>query len=267
MLREKIGRKETSIVYNDVRSRFEKIIDNWMKNPIHIDKREKYQGTTLQAIKEVFGELKDLSLDQARPDLVWVSNETKLLTEKKEEQKPAFEDILAYVKIALPEGKNVQYVEGFSEIVSYSNSSGSYADYDRGAVRVWHEYYDSIPQEVTWKTALCHQKRDTVFVFTGANGEQYGRAKLFLNGEYALTFESGIMEDKGWQEGNHKLFFDFQRYYYGNTGIYYLIVPAEEITLGEGCQIKVSHISGGSKSWFMIKDYKQTINFEKLRVE
>jgi hypothetical protein len=159
---------------------------------------------------------------------------------------------------------DVQYAEGFSEIVSYSNRSENYPDY-RGAGMSYFEYFRDPRQEVTWKTGIVPEKRDTVFVFTASNGEDAGNAEFYVNGEHALTFESGIRTDKEWTNDGYKLQFKFKGYHVGNSGLYYLSVPADKVTAGEKCVLRVTHVSGGPGAWFMVKGYGDTLIYEGIR--
>ena len=83
-----------------------------------------------------------------------------------------------------------------------------------------------------------------------------------MNGEYALTFESCIGQDKIWQEGGYSLFFKFKTYNAGNSGVYFFSVPEDKIKAGEKCTLKATHVSGGPKSWFMVLNYDDVIGFE-----
>jgi uncharacterized protein (DUF608 family) len=163
--------------------------------------------------------------------------------------------------------EKVQYVEGFSEIVSFSGKSENYPDH-RGGGLSYLEYYRKSPQEVTWKTPVVPAERDTVFVFTGSNGETPGDIELYVNGRHVLNFESGVRKDKEWTNNGYKLRFDSKGYYMGNCGIYYLTVPAGQIVQGKACEIRVIHVSGDENfSWFMVKGYTDTITYEGIAGE
>ena len=88
--------------------------------------------------------------------------------------------------------------------------------------------------------------------------------RLSVNGEYALTFDSGVAEDREWKEGVYELYFSFKDYASGNNGVFFLTVPGDGITAGEACTIEASHVSGGHPSWFMIFNYNDLLEYEHI---
>ena len=157
----------------------------------------------------------------------------------------------------------VQLVEGFSSVVEASNSSDSYDDYRENA-RSWWEYFRPVPERVMWRTVPCPGKMDTVFAFTAQTGENPGRAHLLVNGEEVLDFETGHDRDGRWEGGGCVLIKKTRGFHAGNCGVYLLLVPASSITAGEPCELEVTHYEGAPAptTWFMIKDYTDTVSFE-----
>jgi hypothetical protein len=83
-----------------------------------------------------------------------------------------------------------QQVDGFAAPVRSSRFSELYSDY-RGNARAWWEALEDGGGEVVWTTDAAPAKAPTVFDFTAAMSEQPGTAELWVNGHYALTFQTG----------------------------------------------------------------------------
>ncbi|MDD5724487.1 MAG: hypothetical protein PHY29_12245, partial [Syntrophales bacterium] len=160
-------------------------------------------------------------------------------------------------RIESGQGKIYQIVEGFSTAVSYGHTQENYPDV-RGGAEGWWEYHRE-GGEVSWDTAVCAKKRDTVFVFWGQTGEDPGKAELRVNNIRAITFDTGIQENGEWSGDGMTLVALFRGISAGNCALYFLKVPKNAVVAGEPCQIEVRHISGGQGSWFMIKNYKDNI--------
>ena len=256
LLREKLAQGSTKVKASEVNSIFNRNQEKWLKSPTNVDKRYKFKATTVEAIQQAFKFMeKELmqTLGEAKTTQAKISGKIK-------------ERTLAEISVTEKEGKiefkvneNIQLIEGFSAIISYENTQEKYPDF-RGGTTSWWEYYRDTPEEITWKTAVCPDKKKAAFVFIASNGEDYGQAELYVNGKFALMIESGIHEDKQWQNNRgYIMFFNFKGYYVGNSGIYILVVPEDNINAGQKCEIKVSHITGGKSSWFMIKDYTDVL--------
>lgn len=156
-----------------------------------------------------------------------------------------------------------QIVEGFADVVSYDNTQGEYAD-GRGGAEGWWEYYRAGGEEVTWETAPCPEKKETVFVFYGQTGEDAGRAQLSCDGKPVLAFDTGFAGDGEWSSGGFRLVKLDMGTVAGHCGLYFLAVPKDTITPGKPLGLTVSHVDGGNVSWFMIKDYKDNVSREHV---
>ena len=99
------------------------------------------------------------------------------------------------------------------------------------------------------------------------------RARLLVNGEYALTFDLGVRTAMTWQADDFRLEFTPKRvqlpadgYHrqhemHGNSGIYRLTVPAHRVTPQEPLRLRVDLETphAGTISFFMIKDRQDTL--------
>lgn len=160
-----------------------------------------------------------------------------------------------------------QLVEGFAKIISFRHRQETHADY-RGAIESWWAYVHDQLSEVVWQTAPVTEKKATVFAFTGSTSNEEGKAELFVNGKYALTFDLG--PDRGlrqWQRGAYRLTFVPKVPVAGNSGIFVLSVPADDITPGEPVTLRVLPSDGKPEAWFALKAYTDTINHESLNLE
>ncbi len=162
-----------------------------------------------------------------------------------------------------------QKVPGFAEIETFSHS-GHYDSWD-GKVQSWWEYSDQVDQKVTWRSAPCPEKETTTLVFSGVLGTAAGEARLYVNDQPALSFNTGFgPETEEWMEGDYRLKFfsivvkDNQE----RLGIFCLTVPEKDITPGEPVTLAVRaeafHKSGAGNSFFMLSGL--TDNLKKLPV-
>jgi len=246
------GKLVVSVLEKEIRPLYEGIERRWVEEGYDVNLAPSYQGTILDAVQEVFQVLKTDKDMQLAKDAFKESALAEVTVIKKEEN------------LEIKVSENIQLVEGFSSIISYANRQQKYPDF-RGGTTSWWEYYRDTPEEITWETAVCPEKKKTVFVFIASNGEDYGQAELYVNGKFALIIESAIAEDKQWQNNRgYMMVFNFKQYYVGNSGIYFLVVPEDNINAGEKCKIKVSHVTGGKMAWFMIKDYTDVLKVSGL---
>ena len=161
---------------------------------------------------------------------------------------------------------SAQLVEGFSSILTFANS-GSYSDYRFGATQSWWMYCREEEQEISWLTGTPKERKETCFVWCGTIGENYYKgAKLYLNGKYLLTLESGVGKDTVWKEGKYRLYFDFKREYRGNEGIWYLTIPAEDVVVGKPSKLKIGDeqmdLLPPRYAWFMLKSHTDVVAYE-----
>lgn len=160
----------------------------------------------------------------------------------------------------------LQVLNGFAEPVS-SQHEGIYPDYRASVQSYWAYKADSSPQ-VVWKTATVLERNPTAFVFTGSMGEAAGKAELYVNGEKAITFDLGAdFTSRSWEGGGVHLQFVRKILNAGNSGIFYLNVPRSVTKRGEPAELRVQVSEGAGGSWFMVKGYRDTVEYEKLTPE
>jgi len=173
--------------------------------------------------------------------------------------------------VAYIQGREVQTVEGFAAINSFSKS-GSYDSWD-GKVQSWWEYSDQRDQQVAWSTEVCPEKAETILVFSGVLGIAKGDAMFYIEDKPVFTFNTGRgPEIEEWGDSTFQLKFftllvkDNQE----RLGVFCLTFPEEEITPGQSLQLKVTghNKTGNGNSFFMlsnIADSLKKINGAKNR--
>jgi len=158
----------------------------------------------------------------------------------------------------------VQVVEGFSEILSFAQRHESHPDY-RGEVESWWVFVRDEQGEVAWRTAPVPEALPSVFAFTASTSHERGRAELFVNGKYALTFDLGPEDGvRRWQRGPYVLTFVSKKPIAGNSGFLLLQVPAEDIVPGKSVELRVLPAGGFQEAWFGLKGYRDTVAHEGL---
>ncbi len=161
----------------------------------------------------------------------------------------------------------VQVIEGFDSIVNFKQEREAYPDY-RGATKSWSAYVHDQPGEVVWRSAPCPEKKRTIAVFTTSTSDEQSEAELFVNGTYALTFttsnEQGV---RNWERGAYRMAFVSKTPVAGNSGIALVDVPAEHITPGQPLEFRVIPTKGNVDAWFMVKSYRDTVQYEHLSPE
>lgn len=81
----------------------------------------------------------------------------------------------------------------------------------------WWSHGDTPANFVSWQTGVVPAKQATVFAFVGATAvlpSEFSRgpkAKLFVNGNYALTFSIGFTRDVTWTAGEFELKYTSKR--------------------------------------------------------
>jgi hypothetical protein len=158
----------------------------------------------------------------------------------------------------------VQLVEGFGAIVTFKDQNPTYPSY-RGEGQSWMAAVHHQPSEIAWKTAPVPAKERTIFAFTASTSDEAGEMELYVNGTYALTFNSG--PDQGvrvWQRGPYRMAFVARKPAAGNSGLILLEVPAAQITPGEAVELRVIPAKGKPEAWFMVKAYTDTIAHEHI---
>jgi 4-amino-4-deoxy-L-arabinose transferase-like glycosyltransferase len=157
-----------------------------------------------------------------------------------------------------------QQVDGFAAGVRSSRYSDLYSDY-RGNARAWWEALEDGGGEVVWTTDAAPAKAPTVFDFTGAMSEQPGTAELWVNGHYALSFQTGrFPTPQRWARGPYVL--EYLPKEQGNylSGPFRLLVPADDVTAGQPVELRVAHRDGSPFAFFQIKGRDDTAQVEQL---
>ena len=155
-----------------------------------------------------------------------------------------------------------QLVEGFA-----SPGDGAYDPAypdQRGGGPSWRARV-SEHSAVSWQTAPPAESGPAVFAFTGSTSDEEGDFKLFVDGQYALTFQSKRdREMHWWSENGSTLVFVPRVSAAGSAGYYLLSVPPERVAAGRPLELRVEGAGGDPAGWFMIKGYADTIPVERL---
>lgn len=165
-----------------------------------------------------------------------------------------------------PESGERQVVEGFASIAGFRHD-GPYPDY-RGGSASWWAYRDDDRPEVRWLTAPVPRQLTTTAAFTGSLSDEAGPAELWVNGIYALTFETGSgFRSRSWQRGGYRLTFQSKQVIAGNSGVFLLTVPPSVVSPGHPLDLRVVPVGNSGKPWFMIKGLRDTAAFERITPE
>ncbi|MFN8640558.1 MAG: glycosyltransferase family 39 protein [Candidatus Binatia bacterium] len=160
-----------------------------------------------------------------------------------------------------------QQVDGFAAAVRSSRMSELYSDY-RGNAPAWWEALEDPGGEVVWSTDPAPVQAPTVFDFTAAMSEQPGTAELWVNGHYALSFQTGrFPTPQRWARGPYVL--EFRPKEQGNflSGAWRLLLPAADVTAGKPVELRVAHRDGSGFAFFQIKGRDDTAQVEHLTLE
>jgi len=168
---------------------------------------------------------------------------------------------------APPPSTDVQLVGGFDSIVTFKHSAEERPDYRGNRLSWWTQLRDQ-PSDLVWRTMPAPDKKRTVFAWTSSMSNESGDADLYVNGTFALNFtisdEHGI---KSWERGPYRMTFVSKASTAGNSGIVLLDVPAEQITAGQPLELRVMPVHGKEDPWFMVQDYRDTIEHEHITPE
>ena len=163
-------------------------------------------------------------------------------------------------------GGKLQVLDGFAEAVT-SQHNGVYPDYRASVESYWAYKADPTPQ-VAWRTATVAERNPTTFVFTGSMGQTSGKADLYVNGTKALTFDLGVdFQNRSWSGGGVNLQFAQKVLNAGNSGVFYLNVPKSMTKAASPVELRVDVTEGEGSTWFMVKGYRDTVDFEKVTVD
>lgn len=155
-----------------------------------------------------------------------------------------------------------QLVSGFSRVLSFSHEHAFDSDY-RGGSPGWIEHLYDHNGAVTWETGQVPAVAETAVVFTARVSPVAGRAQLWVDGRFALEFDTGRFElPMRWQRDGFVLRYfpeetsDFQ------AGSWVLQVPRQYTRAGHPLVLRVSHVDGGRDASFMLKGYSDTAEHE-----
>lgn len=191
--------------------------------------------------------------------------------------------------------QNPQMVEGFDSVEFHYNANRSAAVRDfRGSAKGymtagWWSAEQLKKNVLSWRTSTVPEKKQTTFSFIGSSSvlpAEFSvgpKAKLSVNGNYALTFTLGRMRDFSWKEGEYELkyiskrieypYMGFHRQFelHGNNGVYQLTVPAAAVEAGKSAIIEVEILPFElwHNGWFMVKERRDVLkqSMESLQGE
>ncbi len=163
-----------------------------------------------------------------------------------------------------PEEGSLQLVEGFFEILGFQHSQADYPDY-RGSTMSWWAYSDDADPTVSWQSAAVPSQHRTAIVFTASIGGGGSIGTLAVDGVDVLDFP--VRQDspaKTWTKGEWELRFSPRSQAGGNSGYFVLLAPESALHAGRSLELRVTLGPSNKKTWFMIKDYADTITHERL---
>lgn len=135
-------------------------------------------------------------------------------------------------------------------------------------------------QRLRWQTAPAPRKADTEFAFIASTAvvpAEFSRGpkvRLYVNGQAAVTFDTGQSRDRVWKDGAYELRYEARRtewpygaahrqfFLNGDSGIYSLLVPAKVITAGQPVTLEAELLPfpAWPNGWFMLKDRKDVLS-------
>lgn len=157
-----------------------------------------------------------------------------------------------------------QVVEGYAYVVFGSHTIDSDGDY-RGDSGGWAEHLYDGDGAVEWKTAPPPESAASAFAFTAVVGSIPGRAQLWVDGRFALEFDTGnITIPTSWSGNGFVLHYHPRESGGYRSGMWVLYVPRERVTADVPLRLRVSHVDGHHDASFMLKDRPDTVAFEGL---
>jgi hypothetical protein len=162
------------------------------------------------------------------------------------------------------EGGN-QLLEGVGGALAALHSADSYPDYRGGGRSAW-TYVDDPEPMVSWTTPPIPNRQQTLLALTATESPETAEAELYVNGRSVLAFPIG--GPRGglgrWSANGYSLAFMPKGDFFGNSGILLIGIPPEAVAPGESLQLRVALTGGMPRAWFMVKDYRDTVEFEGL---
>jgi len=157
------------------------------------------------------------------------------------------------------------YVNGLGRVVEFARRFEHSWDY-RGDSEGWSEAVEDSDGAVVWLSDPVAERAAAVFAFTANMGEEPGRAELWVNRHYALTFATGRFEGaRRWARGPYALEYHPHRASHGLSGYWLVEVPAPEVTPGKPLEFRVAHSDGAPGARFVLQARRDTIEHESLR--
>lgn len=185
--------------------------------------------------------------------------------------KPRAALTIDYLKSAadrIPTPPNAPRVNGFADIVSCTNEPMEYASHRDTSHPCWYVRQLDGAHRMEWETAPVTASEGKVsLVWTGALGyasEPSGSFTMHLNGKPLLDFDVSLSSKK-WAsaDGTCELLFDVHSANSQDAfGVMYLTVPASMLESGKPARISVTGSNANSRRWFMVLDYKDTLEHE-----
>jgi hypothetical protein len=165
---------------------------------------------------------------------------------------------------AASEGE-VRLLEGVGGGLAGPHSAPSYPDYRGGGPSAWTYVEDAKP-EVTWNTAPVPDRQPILLALTATESPETASAELSVNGRSVLAFPIGGQRGGlgRWSANGYSVAFMPKGDFQGNSGILLIGVPPEAVTTGQPLQLRVALTGGTPRAWFMVKDYRDTVDFEGL---
>ena len=161
-------------------------------------------------------------------------------------------------------GDAVQLIDGFGSMVAAPHNQPDYPDHRGGGPSAW-AYADDPEPVVSWRTAPAPARQPTVIALSASTSEVNGQGELFVNGKSAIVFPVGTESIDGhWKGNGYEMAFISRGYHGGNAGILLITVPAEAVMAGEPIELRVALKGGAPKTWFMVKNYADTVAHEQL---
>jgi hypothetical protein len=166
--------------------------------------------------------------------------------------------------VAVAEG-GMQLLEGVGEGLSGPHASQSYADYRGGGRSTW-TYVEDMDHEVTWNSPPVPERLPTLLALTATESPETAEAELYVNGRSVLEFPiGGPSGGRGrWEANGYAVAFMPKGDFMGNSGVFLIGIPPEAVTPGEALRLRVALTGGTPRAWFMVKDYRDTVDFEGL---
>lgn len=164
----------------------------------------------------------------------------------------------------VPVERPEQVANGFAHVVFASHTVSTDGDY-RGPSTGWAEHLYDGAGAVEWETEPAPGAAATAFAFTAVVGSLPGRAQLWVDGAFALEFDTGRMTaPRTWRGNGFALHYDPRESGDYRSGVWVLYVPASRIEAGRALRLRVAHVGGHHDASFMVKERTDTPQHEAM---